>query len=68
MSSLISVFGPIFFTYYVNNILSNLQNKYKDKINIQAFIDDIRLQTEDTKTIQEAFNDINEEISKPKWK
>ena len=59
-----SVFGPIFFTYYVNNILSNLQNKYKDKINIQAFIDDIALQAEDTKTIQDAFNDINEEISK----
>ena len=59
-----SVFGPIFFTYYVNNLITNIQNKYKDKINIQAFIDDIALQAEDTNTIQEAFNDINEEISK----
>ena len=49
---------------YVNNIITNIQNKYKNKINIQAFIDDIALQSEDTNTIQEAFNDIIEEISK----
>ena len=47
-----------------NNIITNIQNKYKNKINIQAFIDDIALQSEDTNTIQEAFNDIIEEISK----
>ena len=58
-----SVYGPILITYYINNILANLQNKYKNKINIQAFVDDIAIQAEEKETIQEAFNELIVEIA-----
>ena len=61
-----SIYGPILFTYYINDILTIIQNKYTNKINIQAFIDDIAVQGEEVQTIQNAFNDIIEEISKLK--
>ena len=39
-----------------------MQEKYKDEINIQAFIDDIAVQSKDTKILQEIFTQINKEI------
>ena len=44
-----NVFGPIFFIYYINDVLNSLQEKYKDEINIQAFIDDIAVQSKEKK-------------------
>ena len=43
-----------------------MQNKYKNKINILAFIDDIAVQAENAQTIQDIFNEIINEISKLK--
>ena len=58
-----NVFGPIFFIYYINNIFTNIKTKYNNKVNIQAFIDDIVVQAEEIKTVQLVFDDINKEIS-----
>ena len=58
-----SVYGPILFTYYINDILTKMQSKYTEKINIQAFIDDIAVQAEELQHIQEVFNDIVNELS-----
>ena len=57
-----NVFGPLFFIYYINDVLNSMQEKYKDEINIQAFIDDIAVQSKDTKILQEIFTQINKEI------
>ena len=32
------VFGPLFFIYYINDVLNSMQEKYKDEINIQILI------------------------------
>ena len=59
-----SVFGPLFFIYYINDVLNIIQDKYKNEINIQAFIDDIAIQSKEIVILQEIFNQINEEIRK----
>ncbi len=47
-----SVFEPLFFIYYINDVLNSMQKKYKDEINIQAFIGDITVQSKDIKALQ----------------
>ena len=39
-----------------------MQEKFKDETNIQAFIDDIAVQSKDIKILQEIFSQINKEI------
>ena len=57
-----SVFGPLFFIYYINDVLNIVQQKYKNEINIQAFIDDIAVQSKNINILQETFDTINFEL------
>ena len=50
-----SVFGPLFFLIYFNDILTTTANKFKEA-NIQAYIDDVLIQSESIETARKAFN------------
>lgn len=50
-----SVFGPLFFLIYFGNILKETAKQFKEA-NIQAYIDDVLIQTKSIKTANDAFN------------
>ena len=58
-----SALSPILFIYYLNDILNKIKNKYSNKVIIQTFIDDLVIQANNIKDIQESFNDILSEIN-----
>ena len=56
-----SVYGPLLFTLYINNILTQTETKFKD-ITILAFIDDIMITSKNLKILEEAMNFIHDMI------
>ena len=57
-----SVYGTLFFLIYINDILK--KNTKNSNTNIQAYIDDIVIQSKDISTLQQTFNNIYIEIKK----
>ena len=53
-----SAYGPLLFTLYINNILTQTETKFKD-ITILAFIDDIMITAKNIKILEEAMNFIH---------
>ena len=56
-----SEYGPLLFTLYINNILTQTETKFKD-ITILAFIDDIMIASKNLKVLEEAMNFIHDMI------
>ena len=57
-----SVYGPLLFMIYFNDILEEVSKNYGE-INVQAYIDDVVVQAGDVQTLQKAFDFIRNKIS-----
>jgi len=57
-----SVYGPLMFEIYINDILTNIQSKFKE-VHIQCFVDDIFIMSSNTKNnLEKAFEVLHQMI------
>ena len=49
-----SVYGPLMFEIYINDILTNIQSKFKE-VHIQCFVDDVFIMSNTKNNLDKSF-------------
>ena len=61
-----SVYGPLLFEIYINDILTTIQNNFND-VHIQCFVDDIFIMSNSKNSLEKAFEIAHKMIISKKW-